>query len=118
MDGLDFDFPKMMSNKNKAIKTLTGGIEFLFKKYGVDYVKGFGKIVGGNQVSVALNEGGNSTIDTKNILIATGSEVHYNPQCLPVCSHLHLHDLPRSPRLYPPAQSTTRVARSLTRPGP
>ena len=76
MDGLDFDFGQMMKNKNTAVRQLTGGIEFLFKKYGVDYVKGFGKIVGANQVSVALNDGANSTMDTKNILIATGSEVY------------------------------------------
>lgn len=65
----------MMAGKNKSVRKLTGGIEFLFKKYGVDYVKGFGKIVGANQVSVALNEGDNSTLNTKNIMIATGSEV-------------------------------------------
>jgi dihydrolipoamide dehydrogenase len=76
VDGLSFDFKKMMGGKNKSVRKLTGGIEFLFKKYGVDYVKGFGKIVGANQVSVALNEGDNSTLNTKNIMIATGSEVH------------------------------------------
>lgn len=81
VDGLDFDFGQMMKNKNTAVRQLTGGIEFLFKKYGVEYVKGFGKIVGANQVSVALNDGANSTIDTKNILIATGSE----PTPLPTC---------------------------------
>lgn len=81
VDGLSFDFKKMMGGKNKSVRKLTGGIEFLFKKYGVDYVKGFGKIVGANQVSVALNEGDNSTLNTKNIMIATGSE----PTPLPTC---------------------------------
>jgi dihydrolipoamide dehydrogenase len=37
-------------------------------------VKGKGKITGANQVSTELNEGGNQTIEAKNILIATGSE--------------------------------------------
>ena len=36
---------------------------------GVDYVQGWGKITGANQVSTALNEGGNQTIEAKNILI-------------------------------------------------
>jgi len=81
LSGIELNFPKMQKNKDKAVRGLTGGIEFLFKKYGVDYVKGHGKIVGANQVSCSLNEGGNSTIDTKNILIATGSE----PTPLPTC---------------------------------
>jgi dihydrolipoamide dehydrogenase len=38
----------------------------------VDYVKGFGKIAGANAVNVKLNEGGETTLQTKNILIATG----------------------------------------------
>ena len=41
----------------------------------MDYVKGWAKIVGPNQVEVALSGGGSKIIDTKNIIIATGSEV-------------------------------------------
>jgi len=41
----------------------------------VDYVKGKGKITGPNGVEVALNEGGIESLDAKNIVIATGSEV-------------------------------------------
>jgi dihydrolipoamide dehydrogenase len=54
---------------------LTGGIEYLLKKYGVDYHKLKGKIAGPNGVEVALNDGGIENLDAKNILIATGSEV-------------------------------------------
>lgn len=39
------------------------------------YVNGWGKIKGGNQVEVTLPGGGTQIIDTKNIIIATGSEV-------------------------------------------
>lgn len=66
----------MMGNKDRAVKGLTGGIEFLFKKNKVDYVKGFGKISGPNAVQVKLNEGGEQTLQTKNILIATGRMIH------------------------------------------
>eukprot|EP00168_Porphyra_purpurea_P000842 TRINITY_DN10971_c0_g1_i1.p1 TRINITY_DN10971_c0_g1~~TRINITY_DN10971_c0_g1_i1.p1 ORF type:complete len:151 (+),score=8.69 TRINITY_DN10971_c0_g1_i1:63-515(+) len=38
------DLKTMMSNKAKAVKGLTGGIEMLLKKNKVDYVKGFGKL--------------------------------------------------------------------------
>lgn len=40
----------------------------------MDYLQGFGKIVGPNSVAVKLNDGGDETLSTKNILIATGSE--------------------------------------------
>lgn len=75
VDNVSVDMEQMQKSKNEAITGLTQGIEkALFKKYGVDYVKGKGKITGGNQVSAELNEGGNQTITAKNILIATGSE--------------------------------------------
>jgi dihydrolipoamide dehydrogenase len=47
----------------------------LFKKNKVDYHKGYGKITGPNTVEVALNDGTKKTINTKNIVIATGSDV-------------------------------------------
>lgn len=76
IDGtISIDITKMMENKAKAVTSLTGGIEFLFKKYKVDYVKGFGKLSGPNAVSVSLNAGGEQTIDAKSIILAVGSEV-------------------------------------------
>jgi len=72
---ITMDVDKMQDTKSKSVEGLTGGIAYLFKKYGVDYHKGKGKITGPNGVEVALNEGGTESLDTKNILIATGSEV-------------------------------------------
>lgn len=72
---ITMDIGKMQEGKAKSVTGLTGGIEYLFKKYGVDYYKGKGKLAGPNSVSVALNDGGSEALDTKNILIATGSEV-------------------------------------------
>lgn len=72
---VSMDVKKMLANKGKSVKALTGGIEFLFKKYKVDYIKGFGKLSGPNSVAVALNEGGEQTVDAKNIILAVGSEV-------------------------------------------
>lgn len=65
-----------MEQKRNVIKALTGGIAGLFKKNKIEWVKGHGKITGPNQV-VALSPDGSvvSTINTKNIIIATGSEV-------------------------------------------
>ncbi|TMW61882.1 hypothetical protein Poli38472_010945 [Pythium oligandrum] len=73
---VNMNFDKMMESKERAVKTLTGGIEALFKKNKVTYIKGHGKIVAQNEVSVALSDNnGNETVRAKNILIATGSEV-------------------------------------------
>eukprot|EP00980_Cylindrotheca_fusiformis_P009362 scaffold2047_cov129-Cylindrotheca_fusiformis.AAC.41 len=70
------DIDKMLDTKQKKVEGLTGGIEYLFKKYGVEYFKGKGKLSGPNSVGVTLNEGGSEeSLETKNILIATGSEV-------------------------------------------
>jgi len=68
------DVNAMMAYKSKAVKGLTQGIEGLFKKNKVTYVKGFGKIVSPSEVAVELNGGGSQTLKTTNIVIATGSE--------------------------------------------
>lgn len=75
VDNVSIDVSKMLANKASAVTGLTGGIEYLFKKYGVDYVRGFGKLGTADRVDVDLSEGGQQSLDTKNILIATGSEV-------------------------------------------
>ncbi|MGB6318320.1 MAG: dihydrolipoyl dehydrogenase, partial [Litorimonas sp.] len=64
------DVPKMIEAKNKVVGGLTQGIEYLFKKNKVDRIEGFGKIVGKGRVEVD-----GKTYETKNIVIATGSEV-------------------------------------------
>jgi len=66
---------KMMSQKDSSVKGLTGGIEMLFKKNGVDYVKGAASITGTNEVTAELLEGGTQKLSSKKIMIATGSEV-------------------------------------------
>jgi len=76
IDGdVTMDIDKMLDSKAKTVEGLTGGIEYLLKKYGVDYFKGKGKISGPNSVGVELLDGGSEALDTKNVLIATGSEV-------------------------------------------
>lgn len=67
--------PQMMKQKDKAVAGLTSGIEGLFKKNKVTYVKGWGTFKGPNEIEVSLLDGGNQTVSGKNIIIATGSEV-------------------------------------------
>jgi dihydrolipoamide dehydrogenase len=68
------DVAKMMNQKNTAVTQLTGGIEGLFKKNKVTYVKGYGTLTGPNSVSVKLNDGGEEVIEATNIVVAAGSE--------------------------------------------
>jgi len=70
----------MLKSKSTAVSGLTSGIEFLFKKNGVDYVKGWGKFSGPNGVEVDLIAGGKEEINAKNIIIATGSEPNSLPE--------------------------------------
>ncbi len=74
VEGLGLDVGAMMGRKDKVVKGLTGGIELLFKKNKVDYVKGWGSIPAVGSVKVALEGGGEETLAAKKILIATGSE--------------------------------------------
>lgn len=69
------DIKKLMTHKDGVVTELTSGIEYLFKKNKVDYVKGRGKVSGAGKVDVELTDGGKQTIETKNIIIATGSDV-------------------------------------------
>ena len=66
------DVGKMQEAKAKTVQGLTGGIEHLLKKHKVDYFKGKGSLTGPNGVSVALLDGATETLDTKNVIIATG----------------------------------------------
>ncbi|OAA54492.1 dihydrolipoamide dehydrogenase [Niveomyces insectorum RCEF 264] len=65
---------QLMKAKDTSVTGLTKGIEFLFKKNGVEYVKGTGSFVDPHTIKVALNEGGETTLTGKNIIVATGSE--------------------------------------------
>lgn len=71
---VSMDFAQLMKQKDKAVTGLTSGIEFLFKKNKVDYLKGYGKFASTNEIDIDLIQGGTERIKAKNIIIATGSE--------------------------------------------
>ena len=70
IQGASLNLDQMHAEKAKAVKELTGGIEFLFKKNKVDWLKGFASFESANSVSVA-----GKSVTARNILIATGSSV-------------------------------------------
>jgi dihydrolipoamide dehydrogenase len=69
-DGVSLDLEAMQAQRREAVKGLTGGIEFLFKKNKVDWLKGRAGFTGKDSVKI-----GDGTVRAKHIVIATGSSV-------------------------------------------
>ena len=68
------NLPQMLAQKDAVVGDLGKGVEFLFKKNGVEHVRGFGRITGPGRVSVELNGGGTRELEARSIVIATGSD--------------------------------------------
>jgi dihydrolipoamide dehydrogenase len=68
------DLPQMQKQKDDSVGQLTKGIEFLFRKNKVDWIKGQGRLAGAGKVVVRGEDGAETTLEAKNIVIATGSE--------------------------------------------
>ncbi|MBR0960453.1 dihydrolipoyl dehydrogenase [Bradyrhizobium japonicum] len=68
------DLPAMMNFKQQGIDGNVKGVEFLMKKNKIDVLKGTGKILGTGKVEVSA-DGKSQVVETKNIVIATGSDI-------------------------------------------
>ncbi|MCV9966064.1 dihydrolipoyl dehydrogenase [Pararhizobium sp. BT-229] len=66
---------KMLAHKDATVKSNVDGVAFLFKKNKIDAFQGTGKVLGEGKVSVTNDKGEEQVIETKNIVIATGSDV-------------------------------------------
>lgn len=66
---------KMMAHKDATVKSNVDGVAFLFKKNKIDAFQGTGKVLGAGKVSVTNDQGEEQVLETKNIVIATGSDV-------------------------------------------
>ncbi|WP_352630992.1 dihydrolipoyl dehydrogenase [Mesorhizobium sp. M0227] len=66
---------KMMAHKDATVSSNVNGVAFLFKKNKIDSFRGTGKVVAAGKVSVTGEDGKVEEIETKNIVIATGSDV-------------------------------------------
>jgi dihydrolipoamide dehydrogenase len=73
LKGIELDLQAMMRRKDRVVNTLTRGIDFLFKKHGVERYKGVGRISEPRTVAVK-SERGEIELKTPHILIATGSK--------------------------------------------
>src|SRR6266480_2229130 len=73
IDNVGLDLPKMQQRKEKVVKTLTSGVRALMKTNKVTTFEGLGTITAPGKVSVKSSGGETQEIETKNIVIATGS---------------------------------------------
>ncbi len=69
------DLPAMMSFKQEGIDGNVKGVDFLMKKNKIDVLRGTGRIVSAGKVEVKAADGKTEVSETKNIVIATGSDV-------------------------------------------
>jgi dihydrolipoamide dehydrogenase len=72
-EGVKLDLTTMLGRKDRIVKSLTSGVATLMQKNKIDVARGLGRIAKPGQVSVRSNSGEETLLDTKRILIATGS---------------------------------------------
>jgi dihydrolipoamide dehydrogenase len=69
------DLKTMMAHKDATVEANVKGVEFLFKKNKIDTFRGTGRIVSAGKVVVAGEDGKDTQVEAKSIVIATGSDV-------------------------------------------
>lgn len=68
-----FDLDKMQGRKGEVVNQITGGVEYLFKKNKVTWLKGMGRVVGSGRVEVKDSSGALNIVSCEHVVIATGS---------------------------------------------
>ncbi len=76
---VEFDLAEMMKYKDEGVAGNVQGVDYLFKKNKITPVNGLGKVLAAGQVEVTSDDGKQQVLETKNIVIATGSDVAQLP---------------------------------------
>ena len=94
------NMPKVHARKDKVVKGLTKGIEFLFKKNKIDWIKGTGRLAGKGKVDVTGEQ--KQTLNAKHVIVATGSQPRGVPgieidhkQIITSDEAIHLAEVPK-----------------------
>jgi len=69
---VSFDWEKIVGRSRNVSDRLAGGIEFLFKKNKIDYLRGTGNLLGDGKIKVVAADGGKETYEADSVLVATG----------------------------------------------
>lgn len=78
-ESVSFDFEKIVSRSRTVAETMAGGIEFLFKKNKIDYIKGLGQVTVPGMVEIKAGPDKGKLLKAKNILLATGCKMRPFP---------------------------------------
>ncbi len=68
ISGMEIDFKKVIERKDKVVSIQRGGLEYNFKKNGIEIVRGSGRLVSQNKIAVKGNDGTEVEINAKNII--------------------------------------------------
>lgn len=98
------DMPAVHARKDKMVAGLTGGIEMLFKKHTIDWIKGTARLAGGKTVDATLHDGRSEQLTaTRELIVATGSSARSVPGIEPDGKRIifsdqaiHLREVPRT----------------------
>jgi dihydrolipoamide dehydrogenase len=101
---IGIDMNQVHARKDKIVKGLTGGIEMLFKKNKIDWIKGTARLAGGKNVDVTMPDGAKQSLSAKKeLVIATGSEARSVPgievdgkKIIFSDEAIHLNEVPKS----------------------
>jgi dihydrolipoamide dehydrogenase len=102
--GVGIDMPAVHARKDKVVSGLTGGVELLFRKNKIDWIKGAARLSGGLAVEVTLHDGTKQAVTAKKeLVIATGSAARSVPgieidrkQIIFSDEAIHLPSVPKS----------------------
>jgi dihydrolipoamide dehydrogenase len=100
VDGCRVNWPAMLERKNRIVNKHARGIEFLFRKNGVERIQGYGRLEGPGRVVVEHN-GQQTRLEARFVLVATGSEARALPGVAfseRVLSNREILNLPAIPR--------------------
>ena len=73
-DGVRLDLEKMMEYKDGQVDGLTGGVAFLMKKNGIEWIRGHARLEGSGRLAITGPDGAESALEAKHIVLAPGSE--------------------------------------------
>ncbi len=95
------NYPKVLDRKNKIVSKHSKGIDFLMRKNKVDVIKGNARLLGGGRIEVQGDKGA-QTVESKNIILATGSEARMLPGLQPdpnlILTNIEILDMAAVPK--------------------
>jgi dihydrolipoamide dehydrogenase len=101
-DNARLDFPLVLQRKNGIVAKHAKGVEFLMKKNKIEWIKGYARLAGPGKVEVTAADGSKKTLETRAIVLATGSEARMLPGLKPdakrIVTNIEILDFAQVPK--------------------